>query len=248
MHTLDWPRSLPRRFTRRAAVRLPRTPTAMQLLDWRAEEYARDVARERDSYAGGFSQTFSECFFTNVADHTAVANTTAETSLFAGTNLQPTIPAEMFATINGSRGKAVSLILKGLLSTTGTPTIIFQVRLGSTAGATFLSGTSVGVSAAITTASGVTSKYWELRLDLICRTPGQGTTNATIAGAGLVTSPAGFATPFVYPLEPTTPDTATWTATLDGSVTQYVNASVTWSVASASNTIVLKHAQAFSWN
>lgn len=191
--------------------------------------------------------TWAELLFSNAADHTAVASTASEASLLAGTNDQPVLYAGFFLNKQG-KYRAISILAKGVFSTTGTPTLIFQARLGTTSGSTYLSGTSVGVTAAITTQSGVTNKYWDLKLDLICNTPGIGTGNTTLSGAGTVYSQSGFASPFSYPLEPTTPDTATWTATIDGSLTQYVNLSVTWSASSASNTITCKQLMVFGWN
>ncbi len=104
------------------------------------------------------------------------------------------------------------------------------------------------MTAAITTASGVSNQLWFLKLDLTCFTPGIGSTNCTLSGGGYVMSPGGFASPFVYAIEPTTPDTATWTSTIDGSLTQYLNLSVTWSSSSSSNTIRVKNLRAFAWN
>ena len=180
--------------------------------------------------------------FSNRADYTAFASSASEGSLLAGLNLQPVIPA---LSMNESAfSRTFSLLARGVVSNTGTPTIIFQVRSGTTSGSTYLSGTSVGVSAAITTSSGITNKWWELRLDLTCNTPGIGS-NTTVSGAGYVASPGAFASPFVYALEPTTPDTATWTATIDESLTQYINLSVTWSASSSSNTITCK--QLMAW-
>ncbi len=83
---------------------------------------------------------------------------------------------------------------------------------------------------------------------MTCRTVGTGTGNSTLSGAGYVQSPGGFASPFVYPLEPTTPDTATWTQTFDNSLTYFINLSVTWSASSASNTITCKALRMYGWN
>ncbi len=184
---------------------------------------------------------WNELVFSNKADHTAVASTNAEATLLAGTNLQPTLQPTFWDDMAGGRGRLLRVRAMGVLSNTATPTLIFQVRLSATQGSSTLTGTSLGVSAAITTISGVTNVWWELFLDILCRTPGQGTTSTTLAGAGYVMSPAGFAAPYQYPLEPTTPDTATWTATCNNAVANYLNLSCTWSASSSSNTITCKH-------
>jgi len=236
-----WPRAVPRHFS-------PRLPLLKSPADFAADRRAYVQVRRAlearflAARATGLTNTYDETFFINEADHTALSNSTSEGSLLAGTNRQPIVPANYFLQ-QGSQFRGLSLLARGVLSTTSTPTIIFQVRLGETAGHTFLSGASIGVTAAITTASGVTNQWWELRLDLVCTVRGVGTGNATLAGSGYVMSPGGFASPFVYPLLPTTPPTATWTQTFNAAVTQYLNLSATWSAASASNTITCKQLQ-----
>jgi hypothetical protein len=247
-----WPKEIPRVWRDVARVRLPRPLTRREWADAVALDHALGLHDKAHAVqASGLTGMWTECFFTNVADHTAVASSAVEASLLAGTNMQPTIPALFFSQGGGAaqgRGRKIGLYAKGVLGTTGTPTIIFQWRLSSTAGSATLSGASVGVSAAITTGSGVTNKQWECWVELICRTPGLGTNNTTLAGCGWVKSPTGFASPFLYPLQITTPDTATWTATIDGSLTQFVNLSCTWSASSASNTCQCKELTALGFN
>jgi hypothetical protein len=240
LRSLPWPREIPRVFRPLATfspkVEPHKLPDLYSLMD------ARRRRREQHEM-GGLTQSYSELFFANAADYTAFNTSSSEGSLLAGVNKQPIIPA-LFLAGNQAVGKTFRFEASGVLGTTSTPTIIFQCRLGTTLGSSYLSGTSVGVTAAITTASGVSNKWWYLCLDLACYTPGIGSTNCTLSGAGYVMCPGGFASPFFYPLEPTTPDTATWTAAIDGSVTQYFNLSVTWSASSSSNTITCKNLRA----
>lgn len=200
-----------------------------------------------DERMGGTTTQWTEVLFVNGADYSAVASTASETSLLGGVNQQPSFPAFYFDGQKGVR-RTVMLIAQGVLGTTSTPTIIFQTRLGTSAGSSSLTGASIGVSAAITTASGVSNKMWYMQLLLTNYTPGIGSGNDTISGAGFVWSGGGFASPFQYVLEPTTPDTATWTQTFDASVTTYVNLSVTWSASSASNTITAKNVMMLGMN
>ena len=219
-----------------------------QLLDLMALQQARRLQRRGNAIqCSGLTGTWTELFFSNRADYSAFNTSAAEGSLLAGVNEQPVIPALFF---DGTRafGRGVSILARGVLGTTSTPTITFQFRLGTTSGSSYLSGTSVGVTAAITTQSGVSNKWWEARLDIICNTPGIGTGNTTLNCSGYVGSPGGFASPFAYAVEPTTPDTATWTAVVDSSLTQYLNMSVTWSASSPSNTITLKQLMAAGLN
>jgi hypothetical protein len=221
-------------------VNLPRVDPGLLL----AQRTRRRMNRLRCS---GTTGTWTECMFNNGADYSAFNTSASEGSLLAGVNDQPVLPALFFYNKQGKQ-RGISLIARGILSTTSTPTIIFQWRLGTTLGSSYLSGTSVGVSVAITTASGVSNQWWESRLDLTCYTAGLGSGNTTLTANGYVSSPGGFASPFQYALEPTTPPTATWTATIDGSVTYYVNLSCTWSASSASNTATLKQLQMLGLN
>ena len=211
---------------------------ARQYIDRLALQAARDRAAGGPR-CSGTTGTWTEMMFVNGADFTAFANNASEGSLLSGQNEQPTFPSNFFFNKQGLR-RGFVLEAQGVLGTTSTPTIIFQVRLSPTVGSATLSGVSLAVSTAITTASAVANKRWLLRLAMLCTVVGQGTNNSTLAGAGEVSSSGGFASPFRYDLEPTTPDTATWTATFDNSLQQYLNLSVTWGTASPSNTITCK--------
>lgn len=184
--------------------------------------------------------SYTDCIFTNRADFTALASSAAEGSLLGGLNVQPVIQAFDMFDAGRAWGKSYTIEAAGVFSTTGTPTLIFQLRLGETAGSAYLSGTSIGVSAAITTQSAVSNVSWYLRFDFAVNTPGIGTGNTTLSGEGQVFAPTGFASPFFYNLTPTTPPTGTWTSTVNCGVHQYLNLSATWSASSASNTITCK--------
>jgi len=224
---------------------MPNRVEPYRLADLLALQQARSLRREQESMSG-LTQTYAESFFTGV-NFTAFSTSSAEGSLLGG-NLQPSIPPFTFDQGARGAGKCISFLARGVFSNTSTPTLIFQWRLGTTSGSSFLSGASVGVSAAITTGSGVTNQWWESRLDLICTTPGIGAGNCTLQANGYVMSPGGFASPFVYALLPTTPPTGTWTATIDDSVTQFLNLSAVWSASSASNTITCKSLKGFCEN
>lgn len=186
--------------------------------------------------------TWTELLWQNTANGTAVDDNNAEESFLGGLNSQPMIEAGTFVGHNAV-GRRLTILANGYVSTTGTPTLTFQARLGTGSGATTLTGASVGVSAAITSQSGISNKRWELELHLTCRTPGIGSNNCTLVGNGWIRGPTAFASPFVYAM----PDSATHTYTIDGSVANYFNLSMTWSAASASNTIILTDMCAILW-
>ena len=183
--------------------------------------------------------SWTECLYANRADHTAVSSFTSEASLLAGTNTQPVFPPGFF--FDGNRpGKTIQVYASGILACTGTPTYTFYLRIGSTVGSSYLSGTAVLVSAAITCASGISDKRWELYGRITVRTPGLSTSNTTMSASGIVFSHGGFASPYTYALSPGGGESATWTSTLDASVQHYLNLSVACSASSASNTITCK--------
>lgn len=252
--TLPWPRAVPRIWMPLGELKYDpvmdrvRGMSVFAQADWLAEQRAilraADAEQRRLSATTG---TWSEVIWANTADGTALASSASEGSLLTGLVEQPTLFAGFFY---GERSKAkiIRLVARGVLGTTSTPTIVFQVRMGTTSGPSTLSGTSIGVSSAITTASGVSTKQWELVLDLTLRTPGIGTGNSTLFGAGWVTSPEGFASPFTYSLQTTSPSSDTWTTTFDNSVNQYINISATWGTSSASNTCKLKQCMLLGLN
>jgi len=244
-----WPVAIPRTFKPAASLKLSRRGRTTDTLDEIALRHAQRVMDLQESIrCSGITGTWTELMFSNTSDYAALASSAVEASLLTpGPKMQPVVPA-LFFDGNKGVGRGMVIVARGVLSNTGTPTMTFQVRLGTTAGASQLGGTPVAVSAAITTASGVTNKFWEMRVELICNTPGQGTGNTVLNCAGYVTSPGGFGSPFTYAMEPTTPDTATWTATIDNTVTQYINITETWSASSASNTLTLKQLFVYGLN
>src|SRR5260370_33634758 len=140
-------------------------PPRERLAFYRAHQTLAEAERIQCS---GTTGTWTELAYTNMADFSAFNNSASEGSLLAGNNDQPVIPALFFFNKQG-RFRNVLFKAWGVLSTTSTPTIQFQVRSGTTSGSSFLSGASVGQSAVITTApAGVTNVYWTLELVLNC--------------------------------------------------------------------------------
>jgi hypothetical protein len=185
---------------------------------------------------------YSKCLFANhKADYTALASFTSEASLLAGNALQPRIPAGLFDGPDAV-GRTLLLRARGVLGSTGTPTYLFTVRMGITIAA--ITDAAVASSAAITTASGVSTKRWELNLFITCRTPGQGAGGTTFSVDGSVVSYGGFASPFGYNLTQAGGESGTWTvapANFDPVKENYLNLSATCSASSASNTITCKN-------
>ncbi|WP_199546583.1 hypothetical protein [Streptomyces sp. N35] len=89
---------------------------------------------------------------------TTVANTVAETVVAT-----MTIPAN-----DPVAGAIYRVEAWGIASVTGTPTFTVQARLGGVA------GTSMGTTGAITASTGVTTRAWNARFDLVCAVAGGG--------------------------------------------------------------------------
>ncbi len=195
-----------------------------------------------------YSGTFTDCLFSYANDFTALASSASEGTLLAGPNLQPRFPAGFFDRRGYKSDVAVRVHGAGVISCTGTPTFTLQCRLGTSQGSSQLGGTSVGVSPAITLQSGVSNKQFEFYLDILVKSLGEGSGNTTLTCVGRVQSFGGFASPFSYALQPSSPEQATWTATIDPTVDQWFNLSATWSASSSSNTATLKVLEALCWN
>lgn len=167
-------------------------------------------------------QTWTETLVTAEGDGTALANSTAATSILP-TGAVFTLPANFF-----DIGRRIEVEAAGRISTTGTPTILFSVYL---AGATFCA------SQAITTGSGITNLTWRLRMAITCRAIGSGTSaNAMFTGELLGVSSATGLT--MIPASAPAVSSG-FNSTISNAVDFYA----TWGTASASNTITLHEYQ-----
>lgn len=164
------------------------------------------------------------------ADGTALANSTAATNILHGSGIA-TIPAGALQI-----GSTIKMLLRGRISTLATTpgTLTFDMRLGSV----IISG--LGALPLNVTAQ--TNAAWELELLATIRAIGNGTVaNAIVTGrftsralVGSVVSASGGDMLIVLP------DTAPAVGTgFDSTVAQSVNVFATWSVASASNSILV---------
>ncbi|MDE2097731.1 MAG: hypothetical protein KGL39_10820 [Patescibacteria group bacterium] len=240
-----WPAGLPRVLRPLARVRYADDGDWRAIRDMREIERANLRARRHGAVKCGFpiSGMFSECFFRTVADGSAVVSTASETTLLPA-NVQPILPANEFL----QPGTSFRFWARGIFSNTSTPTMTWQLRLGTGQGTATLSGTSIGVSSAITTTTGVSNVFWQMVYDMESRTDSaSGSGNMTVSGGGFILSPAGFASPFIYSLIQSA-GSATWTFTTQGDAQLYVNFSLTWGTSSASNTCTLKSFKAYREN
>lgn len=189
--------------------------------------------------------TCTEVIYTNTASGTAKASFTTEVPIndTAGMGERAQIPPYFFAPPYGV-GKAIRILASGILSSTGTPTYTFSVRLGTTGSTT---AAIVLGTAALTTASSISNKLWQLDGIIIMRTIGAAGANSTVQGIGQLQSPAGLASPFTYEAWGGAAQPGT-VATVDASITNYINFNVACSANSASNSIQLLQLVVFGLN
>lgn len=152
-----------------------------------------------------------------------------------GMGVQAQLPPQFWLPSPNAYGKAIRIIARGILSSTGTPTYTFTVRLGAAGSVT--AAICLG-SAAISTGSGVTNQIFEFDGEITMMTQGAAGANSTARGIGTVTS-GGFAAPYFYSLYGGAASPGT-VATVDTSIVNYVNFNVACSASSASNTITLQ--------
>jgi hypothetical protein len=158
--------------------------------------------------------------------------------------VQAHLPPDFWLPTPGQVGRTVRIKAAGILSSTATPTYTFTIRTGaagSTATAIVLGST------AITTISGASNQYWQLEGDVVLNTIGAAGTNSTVRGTGIVQSPGFAAGTQVNPMwgGAASPGTV---ATVDTSITNFINLNITCSANSASNTITLHQLMVWGLN
>jgi hypothetical protein len=171
-------------------------------------------------------QYFVDPLYWQIGDGTPVANTVTETSIF---------PDVLISGNYLFDGRRLLIRAKGKYSDTGTPTLIFSLRLGGAA------GTLICKTPAITLPSGVSNVPWEVEVELIVRTNGA---TGTVIGYGTVrvysgSAPTVASATGAAAVAPMTLGGATGpgTATVDLTTDQVLALTATWSAASASNTL-----------
>lgn len=179
--------------------------------------------------------TYVSSSYISNAVGTAKASFTSEVTINDETGMgqAPFLPAGYFKAPTVNYGFQVWA--RGILSSTGTPTYTFTLRGGTKANTT--AGILLG-SAALTTQTTISNKGWEFEGSIVVRSNATGGANSTVFGQGMLTCPAGLASPFTYELfgGATQPGTA---ATFDTSIANFFNFNVTCSASSPSNTIQL---------
>jgi hypothetical protein len=238
---LPWPKALGKRiWTPVAKFTVPLTRAGWQ------EMLALERRRKEDSILNSFTTgTCTEVMWNNQTDGTANASTSTETAMMTGLADQPFTPAGYFSGKPG-RQRQIRLHAKGVGSTTGTPTVVGQWRMGTTQGVTQTGGTSIGQNVALACASGAANLLWETVLDCVCTISGMGSGNATLEVSGWIGGP--LFSSLQAQMVPASGSPAAWLATFDSTVEQFFVYNWTWSASSASNTATLKYGSMLGMN
>ena len=175
-------------------------------------------------------QAWTEALAWTDTDGTAVANTTTETILFPNV----TIPANYM-----QYGRVLYSEYWGKFSVTATPGLRFRLRWGG------VSGTVLADSGNITSASGVTNAIWGIRLRTQTRANGSSGSlfsigQAVCYGAAAPTVGSATGAPGIAAMG-NAGITAPVATTVDLTADTALAITITWTAASASNTITGTH-------
>jgi hypothetical protein len=213
---------------------------------WRASRYKfvtdgrMVVPVHRDPYRMSYlTETKTEVIYSNPTVGTAKNTFTTEALAVlndqAGMGPAPVIPP-WFWLPGQARGRVFKLLVRGIFSSTATPTYQFISRL-SPVGGDDITGPIIGeMAAGLAVGSGIANQLWQFDLDVQVTIEGKAGANTTLRGLGMVMSPGGFATPFAAALfgGAATPGTV---ATADISKSQFPSLNVICSASSASNSV-----------
>jgi hypothetical protein len=190
-----------------------------------------------------------ELIYANTAVGIAKNTFTTEIGLndAATMGAQAKLPPDFWLpTASGAVGRGFHITCRGILSSTVTPSYTWTIRLGGSASIT---GPIVLGSAAVPTVSGIANAYWEIEGDVILTTLGAIGANSTTRGIGRLISTGLTGTNLtpVFPLYGGAASPGT-VATVDTSITNYINVNITCTASSASNTITLQQLLVYGLN
>jgi hypothetical protein len=214
-------------------------PVDLELESYRAVRY-RYIAESGKVYkvpsvgGGSFTTgTQAEVIYSNKSAGTAKNTFTTEAQIndTAAMGTQAKVPASVWYD-STTRTSTLRCTARGIISSTATPTYTWTTRFVSTGGV-IIAGT-----AGLVTLTTITNKLWEMEWDTQVVTMAAAGNNSTIRSAGLLSSPAGLATPGVYEVwgNASQPGTAT---TVDISIDNLIFFDATSSASSASNGFTL---------
>jgi hypothetical protein len=190
--------------------------------------------------------TVSECIYASTAAGATLTTFTSEAQLnTTGTmGVAAHLPPDFWLPNQTQVGRGIKVVARGILSSTATPTYTINIRSGAFGAASFTTAIIAGTPA-LTTGSTVTNQIWELEAAIVLTAIGGAGTNSTVRGMGTIRSPG--LNPVIGAVwgGGASPGTV---ATVDTSITNYINVSAACSASSASNTITLDQLLVFGLN
>ena len=148
----------------------------------------------------------------NTADSSAIASTASETNF----SLNKTLSTSQFFP-----GRIFKLSASGVYSTTGTPTLVFKVKFGTTALITFTAKTGI---------NNASNQSWRVDAVIIVRTTGA-TGTVLPYGTLFINTASGV---------DTVETVVNSAVTVDTTANQTLQVSLTWGASSSSNTATMK--------
>lgn len=201
----------------------------LEELQWR--DRVRAMKYAGDPMASFVTGTNVEVLYASVAAGLSSNTFTSEVNqnTTAAMGVGAKLGGDFFLSDPSQIGRGIKIVAQWVISSTGTPTYTFTIRMGSTQGA--VTGTIALGSAAMTTVSGVATKGATCDGHVVLTAIGAAGANSTIRGFGSVVG-AAFTSPGDLWGNAASPGTV---ATFDTSVTNFINCGVTCSASSASN-------------
>ena len=193
-------------------------------------------------------------FITNTVVETLYASTTAGATLATFTTeaqlnttatmgVLPHLPPDFWLPNQNQLGRGIRVEANGVLGSTGTPTFTFSLRGGAAANITtapLLAGT-----AALTLATTLTAVPWKFEIDLFLSVLGAAGANSTLRGQGSLRVGGITASEWALWGGGSSPGTI---ATVDTSITNYLNLNVACGTSNAANTVSLNSLRVFGLN
>lgn len=171
--------------------------------------------------------------------------TEAQLNTTASMGVQAHLPPDFWLPNQNQLGRGIRVVARGLLgTTTSAPNYTFNLRGGAAGNITtnpLLAGTG-----AVAMAVSLTNAAWEWSCDLMLSAIGAAGANSTLQGQGMFFIGGVSGAPYPVVAGGTVPTTTV--ATLDTSITNYLNFNVASSVSNAANTITLNQLLVFGLN
>jgi hypothetical protein len=152
------------------------------------------------------------------------------------------LPPDFWLPSPGQVARGLRIVARGIIGSVTSPNYTFSIRAG-TAGST---------SAVILLGSGLlagannTAQPWEIIGDVVLTSIGAAGANSTVRGMGTIKSPG--LSPTIGGIGAGASLTTPTAATLDTSITNYINFNINCSAISATNSITLQSLQVYGLN